>query len=201
MPHIPKLLGQQENALLLRPVCVDAVSCITAFHADQLLETLEAAHKAGWIHRDIRPANLLVDPASANELIIIDWGFAVRTGTDEPVAFAGALINAPDAVLAALEDHKPFVPQPLHDLESAVRALVCMAFHDSFLGLRLLRREVDGYLRGGLLSEAARCVRKWWTTKQLVSWTAAIECARSGSYAGCRDHLHQLLPAACKWQR
>ena len=41
----------------------------------QLLRILKAAHAKGILHRDVKPANLLVD--ACGELMLIDWGIAI----------------------------------------------------------------------------------------------------------------------------
>ena len=46
------------------------------FYAFQLLVALDYCHKAGVIHRDIKPGNILV-AAGSRELRLIDWGLAV----------------------------------------------------------------------------------------------------------------------------
>ncbi|MCO8274122.1 diguanylate cyclase [Actinoplanes sp. TRM 88003] len=46
-----------------------------------LAEPLAAAHGAGLVHRDIKPDNVIVEPAGTARLI--DFGLAVRDGTEE----------------------------------------------------------------------------------------------------------------------
>ena len=49
---------------------------------DQLLDGLEYAHEAGVVHRDVTPANLLLDATGAGRphLWLADFGLAVRSG-------------------------------------------------------------------------------------------------------------------------
>ncbi len=49
---------------------------------DQLLDALAAVHRAGVVHRDVKPANLLLEPTGTGRprLLLADFGVAVVSG-------------------------------------------------------------------------------------------------------------------------
>jgi len=49
---------------------------------DQLLDALAAVHRAGVVHRDVKPANLLLEPTGTGRprLLLADFGIAVVAG-------------------------------------------------------------------------------------------------------------------------
>lgn len=60
----------------------------------EMLSALEEVHRAGWIHRDVKPANFveLVNPGAVSSWRIIDFGIARRYLTED-----GSLIPKRDA--------------------------------------------------------------------------------------------------------
>src|SRR3954463_7963693 len=78
-----------------------------------VLEVLDAAHAAGIVHRDVKPANVLVN--SAGRACLTDFGIATSTG-DSTLTGAGAFIGSPSYV--APERAQGLPPGPSIDLWS-----------------------------------------------------------------------------------
>src|SRR3954447_25518647 len=91
------------------PLAPDAVARIGL----DVLAALEAAHEAGIVHRDVKPANVLVDRAGGARLT--DFGIAHATG-DSSLTTGGALIGSPSYM--APERANGETPGPAVDLWS-----------------------------------------------------------------------------------
>jgi serine/threonine protein kinase len=78
-----------------------------------VLSALEAAHRAGIVHRDVKPANVLVAPDG--HACLTDFGIATSTG-DSAITTTGAIIGSPSYM--APERANGEQPQPPVDLWS-----------------------------------------------------------------------------------
>lgn len=63
----------------------------------QACEGLAAAHAAGVVHRDVKPANLFVtrDRAGTERLVVVDFGIA-KLGDDQHLTRTGTFVGTPD---------------------------------------------------------------------------------------------------------
>ncbi|RBY95062.1 serine/threonine protein kinase [Blastococcus sp. TBT05-19] len=78
-----------------------------------VLDALEAAHEIGIVHRDVKPANVLVGPDGSG--CLTDFGIATTTG-DSSLTTQGALIGSPSYM--APERARGEEPRPAVDLWS-----------------------------------------------------------------------------------
>jgi len=83
-----------------------------------LLETVRSAHAAGWVHRDIKPDNILLDEINVSSIILNDWSSAAALNVE--CAYVGTRLfgDRPS------ETH---VPTRQLDLRSLVRTAFCLS--------------------------------------------------------------------------
>jgi hypothetical protein len=84
-----------------------------------LVRALQHAHAAGYVHCDLRFPNLYLDGGGA--LVIADWGFAFKAGSDDPRPWLGTVVTASGRALLAMETADALTPCPADDLESCVK--------------------------------------------------------------------------------
>lgn len=96
----------------------------------QLLDVLDAVHRAGIVHRDVKPANLLLEPTGTGAPHVRLSDFGIATTRDEPrLTRASELVHTPG--YAAPEVGLRAEPDPRQDLYS-----VGMVVQEMLTGLR-----------------------------------------------------------------
>ena len=85
---------------------------------DQLLQALAAVHTAGVVHRDVKPANLLLEPTSAGPPFLRLGDFGVAVPVEDVRLTRGPAVVGTDGYLAP-EQVAGAAPDPRQDLYAA----------------------------------------------------------------------------------
>lgn len=104
----PTLAGVLAKRGPLPPVAVARIGL-------QVLDALQAAHAAGVVHRDVKPANILLD-AGESHAVLTDFGLA--TSVERPVDLTGVGIVVGTPAFIAPERARGGPPTPQTDLWS-----------------------------------------------------------------------------------
>eukprot|EP01124_Arcella_intermedia_P032783 TRINITY_DN7706_c1_g1_i1.p1 TRINITY_DN7706_c1_g1~~TRINITY_DN7706_c1_g1_i1.p1 ORF type:complete len:543 (+),score=88.42 TRINITY_DN7706_c1_g1_i1:50-1678(+) len=92
-PRVPQVVDFGPDFLVMTP-CGENFIKFSRNSIQDLIQTLQIIHQNGFIHRDIRPSNLI----QVNEdVYLIDWGFACKIG--DKVKFVGKLEYAAKDIL------------------------------------------------------------------------------------------------------
>jgi hypothetical protein len=135
VPFVPCILGvtvEQSQSLhfLASPVGTkipgDVSLQVVLPLAVQLVDCLKAAHLAGYVHRDVRPSNIVMRDGADHlpEVLLVDWACAALSGSGA-VYYEGTVHYAATDILEllAINRHTEISPIPAHDLESLVYAV------------------------------------------------------------------------------
>ncbi|GAA1702586.1 serine/threonine-protein kinase [Nonomuraea bangladeshensis] len=104
-PTLAHVLGESGS---LPPAAVAALGL-------QVLDALEAAHAAGIVHRDVKPANILLD-SGGSHAVLTDFGLATSVERRAELTEAGMVVGTPAYI--APERARGGPPTPEADLWS-----------------------------------------------------------------------------------
>ena len=168
---LPLVRGGTADRLLAEQGALPA--SYVAVLLDQLLDALSALHAAGFVHRDVKPANLLLEPTGRcrPHLWLGDLDVATRTGESATVA------GTPGYAAPEIEPGTSTAPG--HDLYASGIAAA------ELLTGRVPRTDRD--LPRGPLHALLRAL------------TADEPAARPTSAAAARAHLRDLATGAGGW--
>jgi serine/threonine-protein kinase len=145
--------GELDGAVFLAMRYVEGTDFASRLHADpaltpdatvrileQVARALDAAHGRGLVHRDVKPANVLLDPSAGDEVAdhayLTDFGLTKQTGSESGLTKAGSFLGT----LAYM------APEQIDGRDVDGRAdqysLACMAF-EALTGQQPFRRDQE----------------------------------------------------------
>lgn len=194
-PSIPRIVGYDNNNtyLVMEPVgellstelMQELSLSLLVWMPKQLVSALEYAHSKGYVHRDVRPANIIVSDMSSSQptAILIDWAFACKfeNVTDQP--YSGTIHHASRKTLLFLEKGQVPSSKPADDLESLVRCF--FSLHHPLMAVEL----------SGVLSEDCKALTRVWDKwlRDRPGWIEAQEAAETLDYRRVESLLSVLL--------
>jgi len=89
----------------------------------QVAAALDAAHRHGLVHRDVKPANVLVTHDEDEHVYLTDFGLTRRTTSETALTQTGQFVGTIDYVAPEQIEGKPV------DARADVYAAGCMLFH------------------------------------------------------------------------
>ncbi|EXX70879.1 hypothetical protein RirG_083530 [Rhizophagus irregularis DAOM 197198w] len=139
-PHIPKIILHNENTLVMTPLGVK-IHNLQKEDINDIIKILESTHSLNYVHRDLRKYNFICD--KSGKIVVIDWGYCIKTDTDYDSSFAGALKCMPDEVLSSIIKKKKIFYSPKVDLVCLVRSFYLMLHRPSLTGVPFNKNDYD----------------------------------------------------------
>ncbi len=161
-------------------------------HLCNLIDALQSVHDLGYVHRDVRPDNILRLQFSQQPLLI-DFGYAARA--DEMVPYSGTLHYASKEVLMHLHE-QPYVPfkfHPKNDLISLVQS--AFALQQPYARSHLM--DIKTKAPGSTLFNRAAALQivSFWNQQfsEMHVWQPCLKAAEDCDYDGLKDALSALF--------
>jgi serine/threonine-protein kinase len=117
MRYVP---GEDLATLLDREAPLEAPRSLAL--ATQLAEALDAAHARGLVHRDVKPANVLLEPGEPERALLADFGLTHRHGQTAAWSVGGP-VGTLDYMAPELIERRPV------DARADQYSLACLMFH------------------------------------------------------------------------
>lgn len=143
----------------------------------QLLEALDYVHTAGFVHRDVKPANLLLSATGTGPIHVrlADFGIAMSS-EDARLTQTGTVVGTP-GYLAPEVLRGDVAPEPRHDLYAAGRVAAALAAGTEPHGL-LTPVDLSG-LYPGPLRDLVVALTNTFAADRPPSARAALDALRS----------------------
>ncbi len=90
---MPVLKGRSLDDLLKRTPKLSASQVVRL--GRQIAEGLAAAHERGLIHRDVKPANIWIEPTGGGRVKLLDFGLARLDAESQHLTQSGAIVGTP----------------------------------------------------------------------------------------------------------
>jgi serine/threonine protein kinase len=98
----------------------------TVMIADQVLSSLEHVHRAGYVHADLKPDNILFGRKNPEQLYLVDFGLSVRyrdrEGKHRPLVTNHSFVGTPR--YASLRTHMGYTLSRRDDIEQLVYVMI-----------------------------------------------------------------------------
>ncbi|GET89829.1 casein kinase I-like protein [Leishmania tarentolae] len=98
----------------------------TVMIADQVLRSLEHVHRAGYVHADLKPDNILFGREDPEQLYLVDFGLSVhfrdRKGKHRPLMTNHSFVGTPR--YASLRTHMGYTLSRRDDIEQLVYVMI-----------------------------------------------------------------------------
>ena len=164
-----------------RPLCGLDPMLWTPEHSCQLFDILKDLHYSGYVHGDVRPANIVFH---GDGIILVDFGGARRMTDDSVLSYVGSSTTASDAILRCWGLPERRVT-PLDDVISAVRTITLLKDE----GLRHRCALVPRDAPGAMMEFWAQATGVSKQVEEAVLAAAAEEGAANSIYKVARDCL------------
>lgn len=187
-----------EHAIIGRPVFREVtLDSLDRKDWAHLVDLLQALHAAGYVHRDVRPANFLLrDDTASNKqstIRLIDYGYAVPAG--RPTLFAGTIAYASCALLTQLESGRETTePAAADDLESLVKCRCRSVLNTHWRKAEERVIALQGRLNRDDLQQHARWAKAVWSNimesfSNIVRIRDLLDSAAACDYDGLKRYL------------
>jgi serine/threonine protein kinase len=114
--------GTDMRSVILTEGRLDADRAIGI--VEQVAAALDAAHSGGLVHRDVKPANVMLTTAHGQEHVYLtDFGLTKRAGSGTALTRTGAFVGTPDYMPPEQ------IKGERSDARTDVYALGCLLFH------------------------------------------------------------------------
>ena len=204
-PHLAKFVdkvsvtfqNQAQQGILLFPPATNEKVRLTLEDVTELAGALYDLHEAGYLHRDVSPANIghYYDGDSQCRPFLRDFGFAValiEKDSEENVVegeerrekllpFAGTVVSASNSILRALSNGKTeIVVGRRDDLDSLCKSLI------------LLARGSRVHIDEDSLAGKARSVLDFWNERASIDEDGLNDILHSDRYKNIRRYFMSL---------